>query len=131
MFTKNTWFALAVLTAVTGAPSAWADCRKKINLIASSAGIAIDASGTAEVRQQGFQQRFKVSMDARVPNGATFVVSANGQAVGVITIQLGDGELDLNNNNGKTLPLPLSNVCAAGVVSVAGAGGVTALSGSF
>jgi len=111
--------------------SAWADCRRKISLIPSSVGIATDSSGAAEVRAQGSQQRFKLSMDARVADGTLYVVRANGMAVGTITVTLGDGELDLNNNNGKVLPAGLNPVCSVGQLSVTDAAGNSVLSGSF
>src|SRR5690348_8750798 len=98
------------MLALTAA-SAWADCRKKINLVPTGAGISKDVSGTAEVRQQGTAQKFKVSMDAAVRNGAIFVVKSNGQLAGTITIQLGSGELDLNTKDGDTLPPGVNPVC--------------------
>ncbi|MBI3780028.1 MAG: hypothetical protein HY278_03070 [candidate division NC10 bacterium] len=109
---------LAEARRAGGSSGSSADCRKKISLAATSAGAAIDSSGTAEVRAQGAKQRFKVSMDARVADGTTFAVFANGQLAGVITIELGDGELELNNNNGKTLPDGVNPVCAISTVEV-------------
>jgi len=44
-------------------------------------------------------------MDARVPNVTTYLVRVDGNVAGPITIVAGDGELELNNNNGKTLPV--------------------------
>lgn len=49
----------------------------------------LDVSGQAEVRDQGGRQKFKVSMDARVANGTTFIVMANGAATGTVTIVAG------------------------------------------
>ncbi len=103
-----------------------ADCRNRIALVATDAGVAIDASGTAEVRAQGTQQRFKVGMDARVADGTTFEVRVNGNSgagilgdlAGTITITLGVGELGLNNNNDATLPTGVDPVCSIGAVQV-------------
>lgn len=119
-----TSFALAAFFA----PSAMADCRKRINLQAATAG---DYSGKAEVRQQGSQQQFKVSMDAAVADGTTYIVSANGLAVGTITIRLGDGELQLSNSNGKVLPDGANPACSVGPVSVMDSTGRMILTGSF
>src|SRR5262252_715508 len=118
--------------------NAFADCRAKINLNVGPAGLGLDVSGTAEKRAQGTQQRFKVSMDARVPNGTTYNVfvfsptsAANGSPAGSIIITLGAGELSLDNNNGATLPTGVDPVCNIGRVEVRnGAGGVV-LSGNF
>ncbi|MBI4524735.1 MAG: hypothetical protein HY695_13100 [Deltaproteobacteria bacterium] len=107
-----------------------ANCQKKIALTATAAGAALDISGTAEVRKRGAQQRFKVSMDAAVEDGATFVVFANNLPVGTITISLGDGELEVNNNNGKVLPAGVNPVCSIGPVVVVD-GNTVVLEGSF
>jgi hypothetical protein len=120
----------AVLAMVVNFAEA-SDCRKKISLDATSAGAAIDSSGTAEVRAQGAKQRFKVSMDARVADGTTFAVLADGLLAGTITIALGDGELELNNNNGKTLPAGVAPVCEIGTVEVKDGGSNLVLNGSF
>lgn len=111
--------------------SAMADCRKKINLQATSTGQSQDISGQAEVREQGNRQKFKISMDARVANGTTFVVMANGEAAGTITIVAGDGELELKNYDGQTLPAGVNPVCAVGPVVVTTSTGTPVLNGSF
>lgn len=126
---KSIVIAITVLALTTA--SAWADCRKKINLIPTGAGISKDISGTAEVRASGTAQKFKVSMDAAVRNGVIFVVKANGQLAGTITIQLGSGELDLNTKDGDTLPPGVNPVCSIGTVSVATPAGIAVLNGSF
>ena len=124
--------ALAVLLfAALAAPSALADCRHKASLGITAAGAAIDSSGTAEVRAQGTRQRLKVSIDARVPDGTTFLVFANGMPAGSLTIELGAGELDINNANGKVLPAGVSPVCGIKSVQVLDGTGVAILEGSF
>src|SRR5690348_16611148 len=128
---KKRGFAFAVTLLCLGAASAWADCRAKINLVPTGAGISKNISGTAEIRQQGTFQKFKVSMDAAVKNGAMFVVKSNGQLAGTITIQLGAGELDLNTKDGDTLPPGVNPVCSISTLSVATPSGVTVLNGSF
>ena len=126
---RSITIAMTVL-ALTAA-SAWADCQKKINLVPTGAGISKDISGTAVVRAAGTVQKFKVSMDAAVRNGAIFVVRANGQLAGAITIQLGSGELDLNTKDGDRLPPGVNPVCSISTVSVSTPAGITVLNGSF
>ncbi len=121
--------AALLLTAV--ATQAGSDFRNRITLFATAAGAQIDASGTAEVRASGTQQRFKVSMDARVADGTTFAVFANGNLAGTITIVLGAGELDLNNNNGNILPAGVDPVSGVKSVEVKDGSGTLILSGSF
>ncbi len=129
---KRITVALAAV-ALMAAMVAQADSgfRKQITLFATAAGAQIDASGTAEVRASGTQQRFKVSMDARVADGTTFAVYANGQLAGTITIVLGAGELDLNNNNGNKLPAGVDPVSGIKSVEVKDGGGTLILSGNF
>lgn len=115
----------------SGSTAATPGCQNKITLSATAEGVAIDASGTAEVRKKGTQQRFKVSMDAEVADGTTFVVYANGLPAGTITITLGDGELDLNNNNGRALPAGVDPVCSIGPVVVTDDQGTHVLEGTF
>lgn len=121
-----------LLTVVVAATNLFAaDCQKKIALTTTSAGFAIDASGTAEVRARGTEQRFRVSIDAAVPDGATFLVFANGSPAGSITIVLGIGELDLNNKNGNVLPTGVNPVCSIGAVEVKNGSGALVLQGNF
>jgi len=133
MFHKQLITGLAVLAMLFSLSSAaLADCQKKLALSPSAAGVQIDASGTAEVRARGTaDQRFKVSIDARVPDGTTIAVFANGQLAGTITIALGAGELDLNNHNGKVLPAGTDPACSVTSVEVKDGGGTVILSGNF
>lgn len=120
-----------MLLLLVGSQSLAAGCQKKIALNATSAGFAIGASGTAEVRARDAQQRFKVSIDANVADGTTFAVFANGSLAGTITIALGAGELDLNNNNGNVLPSGVDPVCKISGVEVRDGSGSAILQGSF
>ena len=128
---QGTMALLVLALGLVMAAPACADCRSKIDLSITAAGAAIDASGTAEVRGEGAQQRFKVSIDARVADGTTFEVFANGQIAGTITIALGVGELDLNNNNGAVLPAGVDPVCSVATVDVLDAAGTAILQGTF
>ena len=110
-------------------------CAKKINLVASPAGKAIAARGTAAVRTAakiGFvQQNFEVSMRAAVADGTTFMVFANGLPAGTITIVLGNGVLSLDNEPPNVLPAGVDPVCSIVPVVVTDGAGNTILSGSF
>jgi hypothetical protein len=121
-------FTVLAMAGLALAGSAQAECRRKINLTSAMQG---DFSGTAEVREQRSQQKFKLSMDARVADGTTYIVSANGFAVGTITIRLGDGELELSNSNGKQMPQGTNPACSVASVAVLDSAGRTILSGSF
>src|SRR5437667_149813 len=91
-----------------GVPAGAGGCAKKINLVASAAGKAIAARGTAAVRTAakiGFvQQNFEVSMRAAVADGTTFMVFANGLPARTITSVLGNGVLALDNVPPTVLP---------------------------
>ena len=121
---------LALALGVAMAAPAWADCRNNSALSITPAGAAIDASGTVDVRGEGTRQRFKVSIDARVADGTTFEVFVNSQLAGTITIALGAGELDLNNQNGAVLPIGVDPVCSVSSVDVM-ANGAAILQATF
>lgn len=127
---KNTFFGLA-LAAALAIPGLAGDCRKKTELQPTGAGMANDISGKAEVRARGQRQRFKLSMDARVPDGTTFVVLVNGSAVGTATVDFGNAELELDSGDGAVLPTSLGDVCTVGMVSVTDGGGQPVLQGNF
>ena len=118
MSSKRLFLALlSVGTLLTLAPMASADCRQKITL--TSTGVARDASGTAEKRADGTNQRFKVSIDAAVPDGTTYgVVVNNKKFVGALTIRMGDGELEIENNQGKPDPAVTDPICSITSVAV-------------
>jgi len=110
-------------------------CAKGINLTASPAGQAIAATGKARVRaipQVGFlNQDFVVEMAAVVADGTTFMVFANGQPAGTITIALGHGRLAVTNVPPSVLPAGTDPVCSIRPVIVTDGAANTILSGSF
>jgi len=113
-----------------------ADCQKSIRLVASPAGKAIAADARARVRAQTrtptfVKQDLVVEMSALVPDGTTFMVFANGQPVGTITIVFGVGRLVVNNEGANVLPAGANPVCSIGPVIIADGAGNTILSGSF
>ena len=78
--------------------------RTRVSLAATDAGNAISATGHADLRAQGNEQRLRVEMEANVPDGTMFTLTANGMAIGAITISLGEGEFEFESDNGETLP---------------------------
>lgn len=132
MTKKNLSLALAALAlTLTGSSALAADCQLKSALSITASGAAIDSSGATEIRAQRARQRFRVSMDARVPDGTTFAVVVNGSLAGTITIELGNGELDLSNADGKTLPAAVNPVCGIQSIQVLDGAGNAVLQGSF
>ena len=110
-------------------------CAKAINLKASPAGQAVAATGKARVRaipNAGFlNQDFVVEMAALVPDGTTFMVFANNQPAGTITIALGHGALSVTNVPPSVLPAGTDPVCSIIPVAVTDGLGNTILKGSF
>lgn len=77
--------------------------RTRVSLAATDAGTAISATGHADLRAQGNEQRLRVEMEANVPDGTMFTLTANGMAIGAITISLSEGEFEFESDNGATL----------------------------
>ena len=127
---KSGLLGMALAAGLT-VPGFGGDCQKKTEMRPTGAGMARDISGKAEVRARGQRQRFKLSMDARVPDGTTFVVWVNGSAVGTATVDFGDAELELDNGDGAVLPIPLADVCTVGMVTVTDGSGQPVLQGNF
>lgn len=121
-----------VLTTTFGMKTyAYADCLNKISLSPTAVGVANDISGNVSFEEKGASQRFKVSMDARVADGTTFVVYVNGMPAGMITITLGSGELDINNHDGAILPAGLDPVCNISSVLVTDGAANPVIEGRF
>lgn len=124
--------AIALLITLSSIAQAGPGCQKKVNLIVTASGAARDISGRAEVRSDGARQRFKLSMDARVAAGTVYSVFANGVLASTVIIDaLGNGELELSNENGRLLPASLNPVCAVSLVEVKDTNGVVVLYGSL
>lgn len=123
---------MIITLALSTAAMPFADCQKKIALSITATGNRDDLSGAAEARSVGKRQRFKVSMDARVAEGTTYSIYADGNLAGVVIIDaFGAGELEISNDNGKPMPAAINPVCATRVVEVRDSNGVVVLSGSF
>jgi hypothetical protein len=87
-------------------------------LTPTTAGAEIDASGRIEVRTHGGEQHFEAGMDADVADGTTFIVLANGEPAGTITLADGGGDLHVTNLHG-VLPsgvAPLSDLSSVEVI---------------
>jgi len=123
--------AVAVSLVVLSLPDdAAGDCSDRTSLSATSDGAALAASGLAYVRlvEADAQQTFAVQVNVDVPDGTQLSVFTNGQPVGMITVALGIGTLDLS------VPMTpgVDSVCSIGPVWVTDAGQTTTfLIGSF
>jgi hypothetical protein len=102
--------------------------RMRRALEATPAGQAIFAKGYVELRFIGPREKFKVEVEAMAPEGTTFLVLANGLAVGTVRIQFGEGELELSNEDGRVLPEALRPLNAVSRVEVVNESGMVILS---
>ncbi len=84
----------------------------------TEAGAGIRAKGHIDIRIRDTRQKFTVEVEARVPDGTTFLVLANGQPAGVIRTAFGEGELELKNFDGQALPAAVNPVTAVRRVEV-------------
>ena len=77
--------------------------RTRVNLAATAAGTGIGAEGHADLRAQGNDQRLTVEVEANVPDGTMFTVTANDIPIGTITVKLGEGEFEFESNSAQPL----------------------------
>lgn len=133
MFRKQlTVVTTIILLALSTTAMAFVDCQKKITLSVTATSNRDDLSGIAEARSVGKRQRFRVSMDARVAEGTTYSVYADGNLAGVVIIDaFGVGELEISNDNGKPMPAVINPLCAIRLLEVRDSNGIVVLSGSF
>lgn len=108
--------------------SASTEFRVRRKLVPVMGSPVMDASGRVVIRAQGARQRFHVEVEAMVPDGTTFLVLADGNLAGSVMIQMGEGELELDTEDGD-LPEGLDPVTAIKMVTVTDAGGVVLLQG--
>lgn len=102
------------------------DFRVRRRLMPVPGSPAIDAGGHAVIRAQGSRQRFQVEVEAMVPDGTTFMVFADDNLAGTVTLQMGEGELELDTEDAD-LPDGLNPVTAIRSVTVKDANGVPIL----
>jgi len=120
--------AVAILVAVG---SSLVSAQAPQQLQARLSGSAINGEtpgGQAEWSQShsGIQRISIEVEDVNLPNGTVLSVSACGADIGSITLADGSGELELNSQNGATVP-----TCAAGDPVTVANGGTTILTGTL
>lgn len=97
-------------------------------LMPTPAGATLDASGHFEIRVQGSRQRFHLEAEVLIPNGTIFMVFADSNLAGTVTIQMGEGELRLDSEDGD-LPEGMDPVRSIKTVTVTDANGNVILQG--
>jgi len=102
--------------------------QSRFALTPTTAGAEIDASGRIEVRSYGGEQHFEAGMDAAVADGTTFIVLANGQPAGTITLADGGGDLHVTTLDG-VLPSGVTPLGSLSSVEVIDGGGTVLLVG--
>lgn len=90
--------------------------RVRVALAATVAGTTIGAEGHADLRAQGNEQRLTVEIEANVPDGTMFTLTANSIPIGTITIHLGEGEFEFESQNGEMLA---GSLAPAAITSIA------------
>lgn len=104
--------------------------RKRLQLSPTALGASLSAEGNADLRSQGADTRLKVELEANVPDGTVWTISANnGIKLGSVTFQLMEGELRLDAND--LLQAGLSDPSAISSIQVNDAAGKAVLSGTF
>jgi hypothetical protein len=101
---------------------------KRFVLTPTSAGAEIDATGRIEVRTQRGARHFEAGVDAAVADGTTFIVLANGQPAGTITLADGGGDLHVSSLDG-ILPNGILPFAALGSIEVVDGQGTVLLVG--
>jgi hypothetical protein len=106
------------------------DHRVQTSMTPTPAGLAIGAEGHADLREQGQRARLKLEVEASVADGTVFTVMANGIAVGKVTLNLGEGEFQLESQ-GAMLPTGISSIGAITSVQISAPDGAPILNTSF
>ncbi len=101
--------------------------RREINLSGDDIN-GVTPKGEAEFRVRGQQTKFKVEVEhVNLPDGTVLTVKVNDNPVGTLTLNLGTGELQLNSNDGDTVPA----IQTGDQVTVTDSSGTVLLSGQF
>lgn len=101
--------------------------RREINLSGDDIN-GVTPKGKAEFRVRGQQTKFKVEVErVSLPDGTVLTVKVNDNTVGTLTLNLRTGELELNSNDGDTVPA----VQTGDRVTVTDSSGTVLLSGQF
>ncbi len=118
------------VVAVSGlATQASAECHKKMAL--RSTGRVAEVSSEIDLRSNDSVQRLKITTDAKVPDGTTYVLYINGLAAGTVTFLLNTGEAEFNNNNGGVMPNGSESVCSVSTVELRDADNLPVVLGAF
>jgi hypothetical protein len=102
--------------------------RRRFVLTPTQAGTNIDANGRIEVRAHAAERHFEAGLDAAVSDGTTFVVLANGEPAGTITMAGGSGDLHVSNLEG-VLPNGIAPLTALTSVEITDGRGTVILVG--
>jgi hypothetical protein len=90
--------------------------------------LGLTPKGHAESRAAGTQRQLNVEVEkVNMADGSVLIVKVGSAAVGMLTLKLGHGEVDLNTKNGALLPA----VQKGTVVTVVTAAGAVVESGTF
>lgn len=79
------------------------------------------------IRVRGQRQKFTVEVEARVADGTTFLIHANGEPLSAVRIFMGEDEVEFKNWDGQTLPVAIEPVTSVSRVEVFDADGVLIL----
>jgi hypothetical protein len=125
---RVSWFTLSLLLVGLMANQGMA---QETRLRARLAGPAINGlvpGGNAEFRSRPGRAKFKAQAeDVNLPDGTVLMVKLNGNAVGTLTLALRRGELELNTQDGQTVP----SASSGDIVTICDANGVVLLSGQL
>lgn len=77
--------------------------RTRVSLAQTAAGAAIGAEGHVDLRVQAAKQRLSIEIEANVPDGTMFTLTANSTVIGTLTIALGEAEFEFESENGLAL----------------------------
>ncbi len=125
--------ALAVAFSALSAGTALADCQNKATL--NDTGVISGSTGTVEVKAVDTQQRLQVIAEIPVADGTQFIVitrtSAGPKVLGTIRVELGRGELKLQNTKGNPDPNAVDPFCALRTITILDASLQPVLTGTF
>jgi hypothetical protein len=141
MKTRMVWFAAIALLHGLGFASLYpasaradnggqnnpAQTRIRIALIGAVIN-RVRPEGHAEFRATGTQRQLNIEAEkVNLADGTALTVRVNGAAVGILTLKLGHGVVELNTTNGAMVPV----IHKGDIVTVVVANGSTVESGTF
>ena len=129
---KKQWMlvvaVVAALSLLGVTPAAWASDRDTIIRLDGSRAYP-SANGKAKYANEGGEKEFEVEVeDARSLAGQTLAVIVDGRRVGSLKLnRIGDGELNLNSDEGDQVP----TIVSGSRVRVRTSDGTLVVSGRF